>query len=69
MKIKTQIKREGGGNSEVIEETRSDVVFDLVDGSFKTASLIIGADGLHSRLRDHVCLGVEKKLMGRAALT
>ncbi|KAI0100583.1 FAD dependent oxidoreductase [Nemania sp. FL0031] len=54
--------------TEVIEETDGHVVFKFADGTTETASLLIGSDGIHSKLRDYVTPGVEKKFVGMAAL-
>ncbi|KAI1145109.1 FAD dependent oxidoreductase [Nemania diffusa] len=55
--------------TEVIEETDAHVVFKFADGTTEKASLLIGSDGIHSKLRDYVTPGVEKKFVGLAALT
>lgn len=41
-----------------IEETDKDVRLTFADGSVETADIVIGADGVNSKLRDHL-LGVE----------
>ncbi|KAI1111822.1 FAD dependent oxidoreductase [Nemania sp. NC0429] len=55
--------------TEVVDETEAHVVFKFADGTTETASLLIGSDGIHSRLRDYVAPGVQKKFIGLAALT
>ncbi|KAJ4417719.1 hypothetical protein N0V82_005993 [Gnomoniopsis sp. IMI 355080] len=55
--------------TKVIKETQSEVILQFADNTTEMASLVIGADGIHSRLRNYVCPGVEKKFMGMAALT
>ncbi|KAI1130053.1 FAD dependent oxidoreductase [Nemania abortiva] len=55
--------------TEVVEETSTHVVFKFADGTTEKASLLIGSDGIHSKLRDYVTPGVEKKFVGMAALT
>ncbi|KAI1276100.1 FAD dependent oxidoreductase [Xylaria sp. FL0933] len=53
----------------VTDETDTQVTFMFTDETTETASLLIGSDGIHSKLRDYVTPGVEKKFVGFAALT
>ncbi|KAI1327106.1 kynurenine 3-monooxygenase [Xylariaceae sp. FL0255] len=53
----------------VTEETLTSVAFKFADGTTETAALVIGADGIHSKMREYVAPGVQKKFMGTTALT
>ncbi|KAH6654710.1 putative salicylate hydroxylase [Truncatella angustata] len=55
--------------AKVIDETESGVTFELSDGTIENATLLIGADGIHSKVREYVAPGVQKKFMGMTALT
>jgi 2-polyprenyl-6-methoxyphenol hydroxylase-like FAD-dependent oxidoreductase len=48
-----------GTTVDVVEERREDVRVALSDGTSETVDLLIGADGLHSRIR-RLCFGPEK---------
>ncbi|KAI0204713.1 kynurenine 3-monooxygenase [Astrocystis sublimbata] len=55
--------------SKVVRENDRNVVIAFDDGTETSASLVIGADGIHSKVRDYVAPGVEKKFMGMTAVT
>jgi 2-polyprenyl-6-methoxyphenol hydroxylase-like FAD-dependent oxidoreductase len=55
--------------AEVIEESESRVVFRFADGTVETASLLIGSDGIHSKLRDYITPGIQKEFTGLVGLT
>ncbi|KAI8630532.1 kynurenine 3-monooxygenase [Xylariaceae sp. FL1651] len=55
--------------AEVIDESDIGVSFRFTNGTTETASLLIGSDGIHSRLREYVTPGVQKRFMGLTALT
>lgn len=54
---------------EIVAETDTGVEFTFEDGTTEKATLLIGADGIHSKVRSYVCPGVEPKFVGMAALT
>lgn len=43
----------------VVSETKDDVTWQFKDGSVETASLLIGADGIHSSVRSHLNPGLK----------
>ncbi|KAI1825839.1 kynurenine 3-monooxygenase [Xylaria intraflava] len=53
----------------VVLEDDNGVTFSFADGTTATAALLIGADGIHSKVREFVAPGVQKKFMGMTALT
>ncbi|KAF2964417.1 hypothetical protein GQX73_g9146 [Xylaria multiplex] len=55
--------------TEVIDESDNHVAFKFADGTTNTASLLIGSDGIHSKVRDYVASGVEKIFTGLGGLT
>ncbi|KAI8946648.1 FAD dependent oxidoreductase [Xylaria longipes] len=55
--------------AEVIDESGTSVTFKFADGTTEIAALLIGSDGIHSKLRDYVAPGIQKKFVGLAALT
>lgn len=54
--------------SHVVEESDAGVVFEMRSGARHTASMLIGADGVHSTVRRHVC-NQEAHYTGLAAIT
>ena len=53
----------------VVAETSESVEFAFADGSVSTASLLIGADGIHSTLRKAIYPTVEPKYLGFVGMT
>ena len=53
----------------VVEETQNRVTFKLTDGSVADASVLIGADGIHSALRSYVCPEVKPVFSGQLAVS
>lgn len=55
--------------SHVVSECKDTVTWQLVDGSTKESSLLIGADGIHSRVRKHMYPDLSPKFTGIAGIT
>lgn len=53
----------------VISETADDVKFELADGTVKTAGLLIGSDGIHSKVRQYIIPGAAPKYSGFMAIS
>ncbi|KAI0970894.1 kynurenine 3-monooxygenase [Xylaria arbuscula] len=53
----------------VLLESDTGVLFAFADDTTATASFLIGADGIHSKVREMVAPNVQKKFMGLTALT
>lgn len=45
----------------IMEETGSGVLFELTDGTVHAASMLVGADGIHSKVREYILPHVEQK--------
>ncbi|KAG9694532.1 salicylate hydroxylase, partial [Aureobasidium melanogenum] len=55
--------------SHVVSETEDKVTWQLIDGTTKTSSLLIGADGIHSRVRKYMYPDLAPKFTGIAGIT
>ena len=55
--------------SHVVSEDDSGVVFAFANGSTEKASLLIGADGIYSKVRDYISPGTTPKYSGLVAIT
>ncbi|KAH8594830.1 hypothetical protein B0O99DRAFT_165061 [Bisporella sp. PMI_857] len=53
----------------ITSETENEVEFEFADGTKESAALLIGAEGIHSKIRNYVSPGIEPKFMGLTALT
>lgn len=53
----------------VVEETDDRVTWESSDGSHHTASVLVGADGIHSSVRKYLYPDVEPKFIGMAGIT
>ena len=55
--------------SHIVAETPENVEFAFADGSTSTASLLVGADGIHSHVRRYTYPTVEPKYLGFVGMT
>ncbi|KAG9957920.1 salicylate hydroxylase, partial [Aureobasidium melanogenum] len=55
--------------SHVVSETEDTVAWQLIDGTTKTSSLLVGADGIHSRVRKYMYPDLSPKFTGIAGIT
>jgi 2-polyprenyl-6-methoxyphenol hydroxylase-like FAD-dependent oxidoreductase len=55
--------------SKVISETDNNVRWEFHDGTTSTASLLVGADGIHSTVRKYLYPDLEPKFIGMAGIT
>lgn len=53
----------------IVEETEKGVSFEFTDGMTDSATLLVGAEGIHSKVRSYINPGVEPKYTGLTALT
>ncbi|KAG9584780.1 salicylate hydroxylase, partial [Aureobasidium melanogenum] len=55
--------------SHVVSETEDTVTWQLIDGTTKTSSLLVGADGIHSRVRKYMYPNLSPNFTGIAGIT
>jgi 2-polyprenyl-6-methoxyphenol hydroxylase-like FAD-dependent oxidoreductase len=59
----------GAKFTHIIKEDSNAVTFAFADGSTETADLLVGADGIHSRVRKYLYPDLEPKFIGMAGTT
>lgn len=55
--------------SHIVEETETEVTWQFTDGSTSTASMLVGADGIHSKVRSYLFPDLEPKFIGLTGIT
>ena len=55
--------------SRIISDTESSVTFAFADGEEKTVDLLLGADGIHSSIRDHLVADVKLAFLNVLSVT
>lgn len=56
-----------GTEVEVLSQGKESITVQLTDGSRIKASVVVGADGINSRMRSHISLGGEKRYSGASS--
>lgn len=59
----------GAKFTQITEETSNSVSFAFADGFTETADILVGADGIHSRVRKYLYPDLEPKFIGMAGTT
>ncbi|KAG5301912.1 kynurenine 3-monooxygenase [Histoplasma ohiense] len=55
--------------SKVIRDSQDEVVIEFADGSVETSAIVIGADGIHSTVRNHIVPDVKPVYSGMMAIS